>query len=115
MALSRPYFVIKWAKRSAIMDTDGKISKSRLDDIRETIEATGMDICYLHFTTYEIELIIDQTPMKDSTKEICRLRFLKEMTIDEIADKVQVDRKTVLARLKKASPRLKCTAMRIFK
>lgn len=97
------------------MDSEGKISKARLEEIRETIEIKGMSITYLNFTSYEIELIIDQTPMKDCTKEICRMRFLKEMTIDEIADKEQIDRKTVIARLKKATPRLKRTAMRIFK
>ena len=74
-----------------------------------------MSITYLNFTIDEIELIIAQTPMKDCVKEICRMRFLKEMTIDEIADKEQIDRKTVIARLKKATPRLKRTAMRIFK
>lgn len=97
------------------MDSEGKISKARLEEIRETIEIKGMSITYLNFTIDEIELIIVQTPMKDCTKEICRMRFLKEMTIDEIADKEQIDRKTVIARLKKATPRLKRTAMRIFK
>lgn len=97
------------------MDSEGKISKARLEEIRETIEIKGMSITYLNFTIDEIELIIAQTPMKDCTKEICRMRFLKEMTIDEIADKEQIDRKTVIARLKKATPRLKRTAMRIFK
>lgn len=97
------------------MDSEGKISKARLEEIRETIEIKGMSITYLNFTIDEIELIIAQTPMKDCTKEICRMRFLKEMTIDEIADKQQIDRKTVIARLKKATPRLKRTAMRIFK
>ena len=97
------------------MDSEGKISKARLEEIRETIEIKGMSITYLNFTIDEIDLIIAQTPMKDCTKEICRMRFLKEMTIDEIADKEQIDRKTVIARLKKATPRLKRTAMRIFK
>lgn len=97
------------------MDSEGKISKARLEEIREIIEIKGMSITYLNFTIDEIELIIAQTPMKDCTKEICRMRFLKEMTIDEIADKEQIDRKTVIARLKKATPRLKRTAMRIFK
>lgn len=97
------------------MDSEGKISKARLEEIRETIEIKGMSITYLNFTIDEIELIIAQTPMKDCTKEICRMRFLKEMTIDDIADKEQIDRKTVIARLKKATPRLKRTAMRIFK
>lgn len=97
------------------MDSEGKISKARLEEIREIIEIKGMSITYLNFTIDEIELIIAQTPMKDCTKEICRMRFLKEMTIDEIADKEQIDRKTVIARLKKATPRLKKTAMRIFK
>lgn len=97
------------------MDSEGKISKARLEEIRETIEIKGMSITYLNFTIDEIELIIAQTPMKDCTKEICRMRFLKEITIDEIADKQQIDRKTVIARLKKATPRLKRTAMRIFK
>lgn len=97
------------------MDSEGKISKARLEEIRETIEIKGMSITYLNFTIDEIELIIAQTPMKDCTKEIYRMRFLKEMTIDEIADKEQIDRKTVIARLKKATPRLKRTAMRIFK
>lgn len=97
------------------MDSEGKISKARLEEIREIIEIKGMSITYLNFTIDEIELIIAQTPMKDCVKEICRMRFLKEMTIDEIADKEQIDRKTVIARLKKATPRLKRTAMRIFK
>ena len=97
------------------MDSEGKISKARLEEIRETIEIKGMNITYLNFTSDEIELIISQTPMKDCVKEICRMRFLKEMTIDEIADKEKIDRKTVIARLKKATPRLKRTAMRIFK
>lgn len=91
------------------MDSEGKISKARLEEIREIIEIKGMSITYLNFTIDEIELIIAQTPMKDCTKEICRMRFLKEMTIDEIADKEQIDRKTVIARLKKATPRLKRT------
>lgn len=97
------------------MDSEGKISKARLEEIREIIEIKGMSITYLNFTIDEIELIIAQAPMKDCVKEICRMRFLKEMTIDEIADKEQIDRKTVIARLKKATPRLKRTAMRIFK
>ena len=97
------------------MDSEGKISKARLEEIREIIEIKGMSITYLNFTIDEIELIIAQTPMKDCVKEICRMRFLKEMTIDEIADKEQIDSKTVIARLKKATPRLKRTAMRIFK
>lgn len=88
------------------MDSEGKISKARLEEIREIIEIKGMSITYLNFTIDEIELIIAQTPMKDCVKEICRMRFLKEMTIDEIADKEQIDRKTVIARLKKATPRL---------
>lgn len=97
------------------MDPTDGISKARLEEIRETIEVKGMDICYLHFTTDEIRLIIDQTPLKDCVKELCKMRYIHEMTIDEIAEKQGIDRKTVISRIKKASPRLKRTAQRIFK
>ena len=97
------------------MDSEGKISKARLEEIRETIELEGMNISYLHFTTYEIKLIIDQTPLKDDVKELCRMRFIREKTIDEIAEAQGIDRKTVISRLRNASPRLKKTAQRIFK
>ena len=66
------------------------------------------------FTVSEISEIIAETPMKDIDKRISVARYIKCMTIDEIAEQEQIDKKTVKSRLLKISLELKITCTKLF-
>ena len=67
------------------------------------------------FIASEIETIIQETPLSDRDKKIARLRYIEKKSEDEIAEIIQIDKKTVHNNMSKISTSLKKTCSLIYK
>lgn len=67
------------------------------------------------FLISEIERIIQETPLTDRDKKIARLRYEEKKSEDEIADILQIDKKTVHTNISKISASLKKTCRMLYK
>ncbi len=67
------------------------------------------------FIASEIEKIIQETPLSDRDKKIARLRYIEKKSEDEIAEIIQIDKKTVHNNMSKISTSLKKTCSLIYK
>lgn len=67
------------------------------------------------FLISEIERIIQETPLTDRDKKIARLRYEEKKSEDEIADILQIDKKTVHTNISKISASLKKICRMLYK
>lgn len=67
------------------------------------------------FLTSEIERIIQETPLTDRDKKIAKLRYEEKKSEDEIADILQIDKKTVHTNISKISTALRNTCRILYK
>jgi len=73
-----------------------------------------MDLTSHDFTISEIREIIEETPLHSLDKQIAIYRYIECMTLEEIANKLGYDVKTILSHVKKISIKLKKTCTRLF-
>ena len=67
------------------------------------------------FLTSEIDRIIQETPLTDRDKKIAKLRYEEKKSEDEIADILQIDKKTVHTNISKISTALRKTCRILYK
>lgn len=97
------------------MNFDGIISDARLEEIRLMLKEKGNNISFKDFAVYEIEIIIEQTPMSNENKEFAKAKYIKRLTHDELLDHMGWGSpNTVTKRTKKISNALKSTCRKIF-
>lgn len=87
------------------------LDKTRFFDLsnEEKIQLT-----YKDFTVSEITEIIAETVLSNKDREIAMLRFTKLMTYEDIAERVDLDWKTVQKRVPMISEKLKQTVYRLL-
>lgn len=66
------------------------------------------------FTISEITEIINETALNKLDKNIAVMRYIKRMTFDEIANKLDRDIKTIQKRIPNISIKLKQTCVKLF-
>lgn len=67
------------------------------------------------FLISELERIIQETPLTDRDKKIAKLRYEEKKSEDEIADILQIDKKTVHTNISKISTALRKTCRILYK
>jgi DNA-directed RNA polymerase specialized sigma24 family protein len=90
------------------------MKESRFDFFAQLTHDEKLGLESKDFMTSEIEEIISETPLCDLDKRISVYRYIKCMTENEIADKENVDIKTIHRRLQTISLKLKITCSRLF-
>ena len=90
------------------------MNSSRFDFFAKLTHDEKMDLESKDFLVSEIEEIIAETPLCDTDKRISVKRYIECMTEREIAEKLQLDEKTVNRRLQTISLKLKITCSRLF-
>lgn len=66
------------------------------------------------FTVSEIKEIIAETSLNDIDSKIAECRYIKDMSMAEIAAIVDLDEKTIQRKLPKISVKLKSTLQKLF-
>lgn len=87
---------------------------ARFDFFASLTEDEKLKLDYTKFTISEINTIIAETPMKDIEKKMALMRYNKRMTLQEIADALQIDIKTVKRNMPIVSLQLKLTCAKMF-
>lgn len=73
-----------------------------------------MNLTAKDFTVSEIIEIINETPLSDRDKTIAINRYTKGMTLEDIADILNVDSRTVGKALRNISSKLRDTCQKMF-
>lgn len=94
-------------------ECDKMITKKRIEQLRDLSEEEILKITYKSFAINEINTLISETPMTDQEKRIALMRFNKEMTFQEIADKECLDVKTVKKKCTLISSKIRTTLIYI--
>lgn len=89
------------------------LTKERINSLKNKNEEELLQITYKSFTISEINTLISETPMTDQEKRIAVMRFNKEMTFQEIADKEQFDVKTAKKKCTLISSKIRTTLISI--
>lgn len=63
----------------------------------------------MDFTVSELKEILNETVMSDIDREIAELRFLKLLSIEKIAERLQYDKRTISSRIKSIQERIEKT------
>lgn len=87
------------------------MDKTRFSDLTKEDK---IQLTYKDFTVSEITEIITETVLSDEDREIAMLRYTKAMTYEAIAEKVDLDWKTVQKRIPKISDKLKHTVCKLL-
>lgn len=89
------------------------LTKERIKHLKNYTEAQLLKITYKSFAVNEINTLISETPMTDQEKRIAVMRFNKEMSFQEIADKEQIDIKTARNKCTLISSKIRTTLIYI--
>ncbi len=101
------------------MKFKAEISNSRFNELCKIV-ATGQvkdlrnNFNYMLFLNSEIELLLLETPMSEENKRIAKLKFIHCLTDEAIADRLQLDKRTVIKRKKLISECLINTCYKLF-
>lgn len=90
------------------------MNDKRLKFFSKLTEDEKMKLESKDFTVSEICEIVAETPLRDEDKRIAKYRYIDCMTKEEIAEKTQLDIKTVSSRLNSISLKLKITCTKLF-
>lgn len=69
---------------------------------------------FTDFTNTEIKEILEEIQLKEECKKIAIMHHIECLTIEEIAYRLQLDRKTVIRRLKLILMHLRWTCIKLF-
>ena len=72
------------------------------------------NLTFNDFTTSELEYIFSEMLLKDECREIAKMKFIKCLTIDEIADKLGHDKKTIIKRVNMVKLNFHLTILKLF-
>lgn len=89
------------------------LTKKRIEQLKKLTEEDILKLTYKDFTVNEINTLISETPMTDLEKRIAVMRYNKEMTYQEIADKEYLDIKTARNKVTLISSKIRTTLIYI--
>jgi DNA-directed RNA polymerase specialized sigma24 family protein len=90
------------------------MNKARIEFFAKLSTEQKLQLSHKDFTVSEIEEIIAETPLNAMWREIAKLRYVHQCTIEEIANKLYIDYKTCQRSLKGISAKLKHTCDKMF-
>lgn len=61
------------------------------------------------FTVSELRVIIDETVLSSENKKIAELRFIKALTVEKIAEKMNFEKRTISTRISDIKKKLQKT------
>lgn len=101
------------------MKQKAKINNSRFNELCNIVETGKLkdirrNFNFLLFLNSEIELLLLETPMTEENKRIAKLKFIHCLTDEAIADRLQLDKRTVIKRKKLISECLINTCYKLF-
>lgn len=91
------------------------MTEQRWIDVCNLVKQKGMSVYYKDFTTSEIQLIINETPLSEKQKQGAELYYINRVKQDDIALRFGYSESTIKYYKKKISYALRETACRIFK
>lgn len=90
------------------------MQESRIQHFKSLTKDQLLELNFNDFTNSEIKEILNEMQIKDDCKEIAILHHIECLSIDEVAFKMGIDRKTVIRRLKKILLHFRLTLLKLF-
>lgn len=90
-------------------------SELRWQELCELVSTKGMKVTSSDFTTSEIDLIIEETPLSDELKKGAKLYYMHKVKMNNIAYRLGYSDSTIKYYKKRVSLALRTTCCRIFK
>lgn len=90
------------------------MQQNRIEAFSKLSEEEKYRLSAKDFTVSEIREIISETSLSETDIKIAECRYIKAMTMAQIAEEVNLDEKTIQRKIPKISDKLKRTLQKLF-